>query len=58
MQSEEQFDREQESIDAAYARHEMSPEEYRRWSRELRLDYEAMAEEAAQKAYLQELDRW
>lgn len=46
-----QFDQEAESIEESFARGEISAKEKCRWLRELAYDYQAYAEEEAQRAY-------
>ena len=52
------FDREEEAIEAAYARGEISLKERNNQLRELQRDYQAAAEESAQRAYDDEMARW
>lgn len=53
-----QFDREEEAIEAAYSRGDIDMKERNRQLRELHRDYRAAAQESAQDAYDQELERW
>lgn len=58
MSRESQFDREMDDIDQAEADGRMSREEAARERRELQRDYRGAAEEAAENAYREELERW
>lgn len=55
---ERQIEHEEQDIEAAVNRGEMTRAEANRAIRELWRDYNAAAEEAAQDAYRNERDRW
>lgn len=52
------YEREEERIEQAFANGDLTPEEYREELRELQRDYRAAAEEAAERAYSDEMERW
>ncbi len=54
----DQFEREEEAIEEAYANGEITAKEYSKQMRELLQDYRAVAEEAAEEAYFNEMARW
>ncbi len=54
----DQFDREEEAIDRAYERGEITAKEHSKKLHELRRDYQQAAREAAQREYDREIDRW
>jgi hypothetical protein len=58
MSRESQFDREMDAIDDAESDGRMSREEAAHERRELQRDYRAAAEESAENAYRDELERW
>jgi len=58
MSYESQYEREENEIYAAYERGEITNAQLQKELRELRLDYQSAAREAAQDAYDAELERW
>ncbi len=58
MSIERQIEKEEEHLFEALINGEMSQEEYNSETRELHRSYRAAAEEAAQQAYNNELERW
>jgi hypothetical protein len=58
MSRESQFDREMDDIDQAESDGRMTREEAAHERRELQRDYRGAAEEAAENAYREELERW
>ena len=52
------FEREEQAIEDAYTRGDISSAEYREQMRELQSDYREAARESAQEAYDREMDRW
>ena len=58
MSAQSQYEREEQAIAAAEARGEISHAEAMKQIRELWRDYRAAAQESAQEAYEQELERW
>jgi hypothetical protein len=58
MTREDAFEREERILEDQLDRGELSPTEHRRELRELQRDYQAAAEEAAQRAYHDEMERW
>jgi hypothetical protein len=53
-----QFDREEEALDRAYQNGDITLKQYQDEMRELQRDYRGAAQEAAERAYEDELDRW
>ena len=53
-----QMEIEEELLEEQYANGEISDAEYRREMQELQRDYTAQAEESAQLAYDEEMERW
>ena len=58
MHPSEAFDREERILEEQFDRGELSADELRHEIRELQRDYQAAAEEAAQRAYQDEMERW
>ena len=58
MSAQSQYEREEQDIQDRCARGEISSAEMRAELNELRRDYRAAAQEAAQGAYEQEMERW
>lgn len=52
------FEREERLLEEQHANGEISTAEFNREMRELERDYGAAAEEAAQRAYDDEMERW
>jgi len=52
------FEREEEDIEERYAKGYITLNEYNEEMRELQRSYAAAAEEAAEDAYQNEMDRW
>lgn len=53
-----QIEREEEDIERRYAEGLLTAKEYQEKMRDLYRDYRAQAEEAAEQAYRDELERW
>lgn len=53
-----QLEREQEYLEEQLNRGEISLAEFNREMREIQREYRAMAQEAAEEAYHNEIDRW
>jgi phage tail tape-measure protein len=53
-----QFEREEDALTEQLDRGEITPAEFNRQLRELQRDYRACAQEAAERAFQDELDRW
>lgn len=53
-----QFEREEEHLIEQLNRGEITQVQYRKEMRELQRDYQAAAEESAQRAYDEEMHRW
>lgn len=53
-----QFEREEDAIEEAHSRGDIDMKERNRQMRELQRDYQAAAEESAQRAYDDEMGRW
>lgn len=58
MSIQSQLEREEEALEEAYARGEISSTELREQMRELQRDYRSAAQESAMDAYDAEMDRW
>lgn len=52
------FEREEQAIEDAYTRGDISSAEYREQMRDLQRDYRDAAEEAARDAYDREMSNW
>jgi len=52
------YDREEEAIQARYANGEIDLAQYNREMKVLQCDYQADAQESAERAYRDEMERW